>query len=126
MLPDKFVLRMKDILGDSLEAFLRSYDAPPERAVRVNLKKISPERFLAAFPYKCEKIPYAQNGFYVDADADEKIGSHPLHHAGAFYAQEPSASTSTWMMSQGSGMDAAPSVATNSEPPNATRRFSQY
>ena len=91
MLPEKFVLRMKDVLGDSFDAFLRSYDAPPERAVRVNLKKISPERFLASFPYKCEKIPYAQNGFYVSAEAEEKIGLHPLHHAGAFYVQEPSA-----------------------------------
>ena len=31
---------------------------------------------------------YEQNGFYVDA---EKKGRHPLHHAGAFYMQEPSA-----------------------------------
>ena len=91
MLPDGFVFRMKTLLGDSFDDFLRSYDAPPTRALRVNTHKIKPERFFEAFPYWCEKIPYASNGYYINADAEEKIGSHPLHHAGAFYMQEPSA-----------------------------------
>jgi len=91
MLPDGFVSRMKTLLGGSFDAFMRSYDAPPSRALRVNTKKIQPERFLEAFPHDCEKIPYAENGYFINVDAEEKIGLHPLHHAGAFYVQEPSA-----------------------------------
>lgn len=91
MLPEKFVSRMKETLGADIGRFLSTYDEPSVRALRVNANKITAERFLSAFPYECEKIPYAENGYYVNADADEKIGSHPLHFAGAFYAQEPSA-----------------------------------
>ena len=90
-MPEKFSSRMKELLGDEYEKFAASYDEPAVRALRVNARKIKSEAFLLSFPYKCEKIPYAENGFFVCADADEKIGSHPLHFSGAFYLQEPSA-----------------------------------
>ena len=91
MLPDKFLALMKNILGDELSDYLGAMSAAPERAIRVNREKISDGALLLTLPYKCSPIPYADGGYYISAGEDDKIGSHPLHHAGAFYVQEPSA-----------------------------------
>lgn len=42
-LPGEFIKRMKERLGNGFAAFLKSYQLPPARAVRVNTLKISPE-----------------------------------------------------------------------------------
>ena len=80
--------RMKIILDDNYNKFLETVDKPPYRAIRVNTLKIQPEELLPLLPFAGEKVPFADDGYYVDAD---KLGKHPLHHAGAFYVQEPSA-----------------------------------
>jgi len=79
---------MKDILSSDYEKFLESLNQEKENAIYVNSNKISKEKFLSLCDFSVEQIPYETNGFYVD---HEKKGRHPLHHAGAFYCQEPSA-----------------------------------
>ena len=38
-LPQEFLTRMQDMLGDEFDAFLTSYDAPRTAGLRVNTKK---------------------------------------------------------------------------------------
>ena len=80
--------RMKTVLGENYDRFLATVDQEPYRAIRVNTLKIQPEELLPLLPFAGERVPFADDGYYVDAD---KLGKHPLHHAGAFYVQEPSA-----------------------------------
>ena len=88
MLPQEFLTRMKALLGDDYEAFLKAYDETPVRSFRVNTNKISEEDFIKINPFGGEKIPFADNAYYFDYD---KIGNHPYHHAGMIYIQEPAA-----------------------------------
>lgn len=87
-LPVEFQERMKKLLGDEYDDFLKSYDKKPVRAFRVNTDKISLDDFSKLNIFSNEKIPYVKNGFYFDYDG---IGNHPYHHAGMFYIQEPAA-----------------------------------
>ena len=88
-LPIVFAERMNRLLGAEYEAFLQSYDSVPSRALTVNTEKLSVEKFHTLFPQKTAPIPYVEEGLYVDSE--ERLGRTPLHHAGAFYLQEPSA-----------------------------------
>lgn len=47
-LPQEFLTRMQDMLGDEFDAFLTSYDAPRTAGLRVNTKKMPDRRFPAA------------------------------------------------------------------------------
>ena len=87
-LPEEFLERMKSLLGDGYNDFLRSYDDLPVRAFRVNTDKISLSEFEKINVFGKEKIPYVENGYYLDY---EKVGNHPYHHAGLIYVQEPAA-----------------------------------
>ena len=80
--------RMKDLLGDDFEKYLETVDKEPYRGIRVNTLKITADELLPLLPFAGEKTPFCEDGYYVSA---EKLGKHPLHHAGAFYVQEPSA-----------------------------------
>ena len=84
-LPEVFLTRMKTILGDDYAAFLSASDAPPVRGLRVN--PAVDAGVLADLPLRA--IPGIGGAYFLDTD--EKIGRHPLHHAGAFYLQEPAA-----------------------------------
>jgi len=80
--------RMKTVLGDNYDRFLDTVDKPPYKAIRVNTLKMSAEELIPLLPFAGDKVPFCNDGYYVTAD---KLGKHPLHHAGAFYVQEPSA-----------------------------------
>lgn len=85
-LPEAFVDRMRQQLGEELSDFLRALDEPPVRGIRMNpLKKVD-----AVLKYmQEEKIPWDDNGFYLPDGSD--AGASILHAAGAFYIQEPGA-----------------------------------
>lgn len=87
-LPQEFLNRMKTLLGEEYDDFLKSYDLPPVKAFRVNTAKISVDDFEKLNIFGNEKIPYTENGFYLTYD---KVGNHPYHHAGMMYVQEPAA-----------------------------------
>ncbi len=87
-LPKQFEDRMKSLLGEEFEAYFSELQNPPVRAFRVNTDKISLEEFERINIFSGEKIPYVENGYYLDY---EKIGNHPYHHAGLIYVQEPAA-----------------------------------
>ena len=85
MLPDAFLARMAERLGDAYPAFLRSYDDPYVRGIRLNPFKPCD----ALTPGIGEAIPWEPDGYYLDIDSP--AGKLPQHEAGAYYLQEPSA-----------------------------------
>ena len=87
-LNEEFLNRMKALLNDKFDVFFDALNNPIEKAIIVNENKIPVEEFKKIVDFGVEKISYEKAGFYVDG---EKKGRHPLHHAGAFYMQEPSA-----------------------------------
>ena len=89
MLPERFLKRMSDMLGDEYPDFEKALSEPNVRAVRVNETKISVERFLSLTELAVSPIPYAREGF-IPESADG-IGKSPEHHAGMFYVQDPGA-----------------------------------
>jgi len=62
-----------------------------QRGVTVNTLRASPQQFAAKAPFSVQKSPFCAAGFLVQ-QAETGLGRHPYHHAGVYYAQEPSAS----------------------------------
>ena len=90
-LPKEFQDRMQQVLGRDFTSFINGYNFPLRRGLRINTNKISIDSFLSLFPHPLTPSPFAANSFYLDAE--HKAGSDPLHHAGAYYMQEPSATS---------------------------------
>ena len=86
MLPEGFVLRMKKLLVAEFDAFAASYDRPRNVGLRRNPQKGAQ---LALPEFGLTPVPWCADGFYYDAAA--RPGLSPLHEAGCYYLQEPSA-----------------------------------
>ena len=89
-LPQKFLEDMKEIHKDEYDDFIKSYEEPKTTGLRVNTLKISKEELLNLNLFNLTQIPWANEGFYYDETVD-RPGKNPLHEAGAYYLQEPSA-----------------------------------
>lgn len=92
-LPKAFLREMEDLLGDEYQAFLDSYRDEKTSAIRVNTLKLPIESFkdlgLFNIDFERDKISWAEEGYYLSGDVNP--GKNPLHDAGAYYIQEPSA-----------------------------------
>lgn len=88
-LPVKFEQKMRELLLDDFLEYEKHLDDPAYYGIRVNTLKISVEDFLDICPFHLTKVPWTDNGFYVDRK--EKPSKHPFYHAGLYYIQEPSA-----------------------------------
>lgn len=90
-LPQEFLERMEVQFRNQSEydAFLASYQRERTYGLRYNPLKLERESFLEDIPLNLRKIPWAEEGFYYEAD--EQPGRSIFHEAGAFYIQEPSA-----------------------------------
>lgn len=89
MLPQDFVNRMKEMLGDEYEAFEKSYEHAKYQSLRINPLKTQREKFLEQVPFLLEPVPWCDRGFYYAGE--DTPGKHPYHEAGVYYIQEPSA-----------------------------------
>lgn len=87
-LPSAYKNRMTALLGEEFAEYEKALTESPVKGFRVNTDKISLEDFEKINVFGSEKIPYVENGFYLDY---EKAGNHPYHHAGMIYIQEPGA-----------------------------------
>ena len=87
-LPIDFTNRMKVLLGDEYDAYIKAVNEPAVKAFRVNTSKISIDDFEKINPFGKDKISYVDGGYYLNF---EKVGNHPFHHAGMIYVQEPAA-----------------------------------
>ncbi len=65
--------------------------ALPRRGVTVNTLRATPQQFAAKAPFAVQQSPFCAAGFILP-QAETGLGHHPYHHAGVYYAQEPSAS----------------------------------
>ena len=92
--PAKFIERMTALCGDDWKS---DPSAPPHRGVRVNTLKCAVPDFLALTDMKLTPTPFAATGF--ELVGDHKAGADPLHHAGAYYMQEPSAMSAVTVLS---------------------------
>ena len=85
MLPEAFLNRMKQQLGEEYPAFLASLERPRAVALRFNpLKGEQP-----TLPFAGEPVPWEPMGVYYDPQS--RPGLHPCHEAGVYYLQEASA-----------------------------------
>ena len=94
---DLFLNRMKALLGDEYDAFLKYYNGANFRGLRLNTLKCSADKLRSALGFELKPTPFCPDGFYIPPEV-ESLGNHPLHHAGAFYIQEPSATSAVEML----------------------------
>lgn len=88
-LPEAYLNRMRRQLGDAFPAYLDAMAQSPRRALRVNTLKITPGALLPLLGIRPEPCGVVSEGFF--APEGFAPGKHPLHAAGLFYMQEPSA-----------------------------------
>jgi len=89
MLPEAFLQRMQTLLGEEYPAFIENMEQDRAFGLRANLLKISPEELADKALFPLEPVPWAKEGFYYREE--DRPGRHPLHEAGLYYIQEPSA-----------------------------------
>lgn len=94
MLPEAFLNRMKDYLGPDFGPFLACYDKPAEKGIRINTLKANKE-LVGSYFKQLRQSPFSPLSFFADRD---KLGDMPLHSAGAFYSQEPSAASAVTVL----------------------------
>src|SRR3989304_1567410 len=90
-LPREFQNRYQEILGYKNAAFLEACQSRARKSIRINTLKISVEdclKKLEKYNWKIEKIPFVKNGFWVDAEAEERLGRTLEHFMGYYYIQE--------------------------------------
>ncbi|MBP3507031.1 MAG: RsmB/NOP family class I SAM-dependent RNA methyltransferase [Lachnospiraceae bacterium] len=90
-LPERFELRMKEMLGEEFPDYQESLDTPSFHGLRVNTSKISVDEFLRISPFSLKPVPWCSNGFYYEDTVQP--AKHPYYFAGLYYIQEPSAMT---------------------------------
>lgn len=95
---DEFLNRMNLLLNDSFNDFLKFYnDEKNYRGLRANTLKCSFEKLESLLDFQLEKTPFCTEGAYIPQKI-VSLGNNPLHHAGAFYIQEPSATSAVTML----------------------------
>ena len=97
-LPADFKEKMKLLLGEEYEAYLKSFEEPCHNGLRINRLKLDRETWQQISPFSLEPVPWIENGFYyfsdtTDAEENSRPSRHPYYYAGLYYLQEPSAMT---------------------------------
>ncbi|MCQ2429506.1 MAG: RsmB/NOP family class I SAM-dependent RNA methyltransferase [Clostridia bacterium] len=93
-LPEGFRERMKQMLGDEYDDFIRSYTKPKHPALRANplkLPDISEDAVRRVLPFPLDPVPWVREGFLYPESEDVRPGRHLYHEAGLYYIQEASA-----------------------------------
>ena len=103
MVPEAFLDRMSEMLGEEYQAFLNTFGEERYQALRLNALKRNGEGKSVAEVYglrsgeqeretcfaRLSPVPWAENGYYYLPESQP--GKHPCHEAGFSYIQEPSA-----------------------------------
>jgi len=88
-LPEQYLQRMADLLGNEYEAFVASYAGRRVDGLRVNELKVEPQTLVDSLLVDSSSLEWCPTGFTIPSDA--ALGHHPYHAAGLYYLQEPSA-----------------------------------
>lgn len=94
---NEFLEKIKLILNDEFDDFLKCYEGEIFRGLRVNTLKTSFEELNKIIGFDLKKTPFCKNGAYIPENI-KSLGNNPLHHSGAFYIQEPSATSAVTML----------------------------
>lgn len=94
---DEFLFRIKSLLGDDFDEFLKFYENENYKGLRVNTLKCSAEKLKTLVDFELVNTPFCKEGFYIPSNVTS-LGNSPLHHCGAFYIQEPSATSAVEML----------------------------
>ena len=89
-LPSEFFDNMKAVLGDDYDDYYARLDDEPYRGLRVNTLKCDDDTVKRLLGIDMTQTPFCEHGYYISNEV-LGLGNNPLHHAGAFYLQEPSA-----------------------------------
>ncbi|MCI8286370.1 MAG: RNA methyltransferase [Lachnospiraceae bacterium] len=100
MLPEVFQQRMRRMLGEEYISFLEAFQRESHHGLRLNPLKTGLDGQSAAEKYGAAQgkdtgfahltpVSWAENGYYYPSS--DQPGRHPLHEAGIYYIQEPSA-----------------------------------
>ena len=88
-MPEAFLERMKRMLGEEYDSWLKAYGKDPVQGIRINPAKVSPEEWERISPWGLRPVLWNRDGFYCEE------GSRPAkdvyYYAGLYYVQEPSA-----------------------------------
>lgn len=107
-LPNDFVKKMKNLLGEEWEAFWESYENDRYQALRFNplkegIQEEDYEQLLRTLNIEeTEPVLWTETGFYYGQEAHP--GKHAYHEAGVYYIQEPSAMAPAAMLPVQPGM----------------------
>lgn len=86
-LPDSFAHLYAACFGSDARAkYLASFTSPALRGLRINPLRTGETMPVAL---RAHKVPWTPDGYYIDPFSG--LGKDPLHAAGAYYLQEPSA-----------------------------------
>lgn len=102
--PHVFLSSLAPTLGPELDAFRSALQQPPTSGLRANTLKITPAALSNRLADdQLRPTPWCAAGFSVDSTAVNRpsLGKHPLHAAGLFYLQDPSAmAAAEWLAPQ--------------------------
>lgn len=85
---NEFFLRMKNILNDEYDEFVKALEKPAYQSIHINFNKDTEDEI--ANKYHLKAHPYVKNGYYFNKE-EIQLGKLPYHEAGLYYIQEPSA-----------------------------------
>lgn len=92
MLPEAFLMRIQQQLGEEYDDFLKSLERP--RAVALRFNPMKGQR--PVLPFVQQPVPWEEEGFYYDPEA--RPGLHVYHEAGVYYLQEASAMSPVFLL----------------------------
>ncbi len=101
VLPEKFTDRMSALLGPAFQSFLECYSREAETGLRINTLKagaMAPDML----PFDLEGVEWERDGYYYPSSVRPAL--HPLHDAGVYYIQEPSAMAAARALDVSPGM----------------------
>lgn len=93
---EKFFDEIKNLIPDEFDDFIKCYNEEPYKGLRINTLKCSAEKLKETLKTNLKPTPFCNKGYYYPNNI--KLGKHPLHHSGAFYIQEPSATSAVPML----------------------------
>lgn len=97
---EQYLARMKNMLGTEYEEYINRLNEKPKRGIRLNPLKTD----LIELPFlKTMPSPFAENGLILQEDF-KGLGTTIEYVSGAYYVQEPSASSAVTVLAPKPGM----------------------
>lgn len=95
-LPESYVLKMRELLKDEFEGYMKSFEEKPYVGLRANTLKIGADKLKELLDFKLDEVAWCKEGFYYGDDV--RPAKSPYYHAGLFYIQEPSAMSAAGLL----------------------------